>query len=61
LATACILADGPYGGVACRASGADLVLGAQNARAQNRCLKVRVYAWGVPPIAGSYTQGTCST
>jgi hypothetical protein len=58
---ACGLAGGPYAAFMCAAHGANLVLGAQNARAQGKCLKVRVYAAYLPPVPGSFTKGTCST
>jgi hypothetical protein len=39
---------------------ANIVLGAQSARSQNKCLTLKV--WSVAPALpqpGSYTQGTC--
>ncbi len=60
-AAACGLAGGPYAAATCVALGAYLVLSAQNARAQNKCLKIKVYYAILPAQTGSYTKGTCST
>jgi hypothetical protein len=50
----------PWGAVACGIVAANIVLGAQSARSQNKCLKLKV--WSVAPYLpqpGSYTEGTC--
>ena len=62
IAAFCAWKGGPAVAAVCVAFGALIVLGAQNARAQNKCLKLRLHVFPAPlPQPGSYTKGTCST
>ena len=58
----CTLAGGPIAGAACLAGGAILVLWAQSAQSQNKCLKLKFLP--VPPVPpywpGTYSGGNCT-